>query len=87
MTTPRTDQRPALPALTGLRFVAAVQVVLFHTRSAAPGLQRSSFLDPFGGGYSGVSLFFVLSGFILAYNYLTPDGNGVRSVCVDRCLL
>ncbi|MBC7842682.1 MAG: acyltransferase [Gemmatimonadaceae bacterium] len=74
------DQRPALPALTGLRFVAAVQVVLFHTRSAAPGLQRASFLDPFGGGYSGVSLFFVLSGFILAYNYLTPDGNGVRSV-------
>ena len=74
------DQRPALPALTGLRFVAAVQVVLFHTRSAAPGLQRSSFLDPFGGGYSGVSLFFVLSGFILAYNYLTPDGTGVRSV-------
>lgn len=72
--------RPALPALTGLRFIAAVQVVMFHTRSAAPGLQRASFLDPFGGGYSGVSLFFVLSGFILAYNYLTPDGNGVRSV-------
>jgi peptidoglycan/LPS O-acetylase OafA/YrhL len=65
-------RRPDLPALTGLRFLAAAAVVLFHYRS-----QISELLPPFGAlepitaaGYLGVDLFFVLSGFILTYNYL-----------------
>jgi peptidoglycan/LPS O-acetylase OafA/YrhL len=51
---------PARPihALTGLRFVAALLVFLHH---AAP----SCFYE----GFSGVTFFFVLSGFILTYNY------------------
>jgi peptidoglycan/LPS O-acetylase OafA/YrhL len=60
---------PALRALTSLRFFAAMHVVLYHlstehTYKAVPLLGR--FLM---SGYTGVSLFFVLSGFILAYNY------------------
>ena len=60
---------PPLPALTGLRFVAALYVVLFHTaqplaRGAPPGVR--TFL---AGGYVSVGLFFVLSGFILVWAY------------------
>ena len=66
--------RPHLPALTGLRFVAAMHVVLFHTAmpylAGAPGWLRGFV----GNGFVGVSLFFVLSGFILAYNYLDGEG-------------
>ena len=65
-------KRPSLGALTGLRFMAAAQVVLFH--SMGPRLDRmpSGVANVLGAGYTGVSLFFVLSGFVLAYNYLTP---------------
>jgi peptidoglycan/LPS O-acetylase OafA/YrhL len=63
-----------LPALTGVRFFAAWYVVLFH---AYPGFVRryplpravETFLSH---GYLAVGLFFLLSGFILAYTY---DGN------------
>jgi peptidoglycan/LPS O-acetylase OafA/YrhL len=72
--------RPALPALTGLRFVAAAIVVMYHARAMIPAFRTNPWLTFFGAGYTGVSLFFVLSGFVLTYNYLTPDGTGVRSV-------
>ena len=56
-----------IPALTGLRAVAAWLVFVHHFN---PFLPKSSFL--FGlaqQGYTGVSLFFVLSGFLLSYRY------------------
>jgi peptidoglycan/LPS O-acetylase OafA/YrhL len=63
------QNRAHLPALTGLRFVAAVQVLLYHTLPhTAPGTP-AWVRALVGHGYVGVSLFFVLSGFILAYNY------------------
>jgi peptidoglycan/LPS O-acetylase OafA/YrhL len=66
------DPRPPLRALTGLRFVAALQVLLYHVyapgSAGAPGWVRALV----GSGYVGVGLFFVLSGFVLAYNYLQP---------------
>lgn len=65
------ERRKPLPALTGIRFFAAYYVVLFHagsgyfSRHGAPKL-----IDRFlGNGYLAVSLFFLLSGFILAYTY------------------
>ena len=66
-----TSRRPALPALTGLRALAAAWVVLFHYRddllALVPGLAP---LDTFmRAGYLGVDLFFPLSGFVLAYTY------------------
>ena len=80
-------KRPALPALTGLRFVAAAQVVGFHVHAIVPAVGEMPLLSFLGAGYSGVSLFFVLSGFVLAYNYLTPDRVGfgdVRDFLVAR---
>ena len=60
-----------LPALTGIRFFAAFYVVLSHALSwlsahfALPGWLRI-FLS---NGQLAVALFFILSGFILAYTY------------------
>ena len=59
------------PALTGLRFFAATAVLLFHfgagflERVHAPALAVNFVRN----GFLGVSLFFVLSGFILAHTY------------------
>lgn len=62
---------PEIPALTGLRAFAALWVLLFHLWP-----QIRLFFGELGyvgifasGGYYGVDLFFVLSGFIIGYNY------------------
>lgn len=62
--------RPHLPALDGLRFVAAMHIVLFHTLHI-DGLRLVSW------GSTSTSFFFVLSGFVLAYAYTGADG-GLR---------
>jgi len=73
------SRRPDLPALTGLRAVAALLVVLFHYKYIVPGLGQSTTPGArvIQSGFVGVSLFFVLSGFILAYTYIDDDG-GLR---------
>ena len=65
------DKRSPLPALTGIRIFAAYYVVMLHTgagyfgrNGAPPAVLR--LLDK---GYLAVSLFFILSGFILVYTY------------------
>ena len=76
-------RRRDLPALTGVRFLAAWYVVLFH---AYPGLARRypipRSLETFlSNGYLAVGLFFLLSGFILAYTYdgqIDGSANRVR---------
>src|SRR6185369_9930176 len=56
------DRRPALPALTGIRFFAALGPIVWHAVNYAdhtlPVAQQ---------GYLGVDFFFLLSGFVLAY--------------------
>lgn len=65
------ERRSPLPALTGLRVLAAAWVVLFHYRADLEALAPWTLpADTFmRAGYLGVDLFFPLSGFILAYNY------------------
>jgi peptidoglycan/LPS O-acetylase OafA/YrhL len=70
---------PEIRPLTGLRIVAALLVVLFHTRGnlrgAFPDLAHAAWpvLD---SGLLGVDLFFSLSGFVLTINYV--DAVGLR---------
>jgi len=73
--TTRTLQKPPLPGLTSLRFFAAAYTLLYHTRGN---------LVWFRAGYTGVTLFFVLSGFVLAYNYPTLQPAQRRSFYIAR---
>src|SRR5262245_1529969 len=63
-------RRPALPALTSVRFLAALHVVVYHFFLVFPSRLPWLVAGVIGAGYTGVSFFFVLSGFVLAYNYL-----------------
>lgn len=67
-----------LPALTGLRFLAASAVLISHFDHRSLISVPSALIDYLDGGRTAVSLFFVLSGFILAYNYVDLSGKGDR---------
>jgi peptidoglycan/LPS O-acetylase OafA/YrhL len=63
---PRKPSRSRLPSLTGLRIFGSVAVVLCHVGNGfanAPSLKVAE-----AYGYVGVSFFFMLSGFVLAWS-------------------
>lgn len=62
--------RPHLRALTGMRFLAAMHVVLFHYAQPHLADWPEWVRNIAGRGYVAVALFFILSGFILSYSYL-----------------
>jgi peptidoglycan/LPS O-acetylase OafA/YrhL len=70
---PTDERRRYVAALTGLRGVAAVMVFLFHYAWFHPGIRLDLAVPligpvlhtPFGFGFAGVDIFFVLSGFLL----------------------
>ena len=64
-----TQANGIVPALTSIRFLAALTVVLSHYRELELLNTPVSFFHFVDGGRSAVSLFFVLSGFILTYTY------------------
>jgi peptidoglycan/LPS O-acetylase OafA/YrhL len=61
------ESRRHLLALTGIRFFAAFHVVLYHAMPKRPLPWLVS--GVLNTGYVAVNLFFMLSGFILAYTY------------------
>src|SRR3954470_7804222 len=67
------DTNAEIGALTGLRAIAALWVLACHTSvfmRASPHLTIRAIVRAIGvGGYLGVDIFFVLSGFVLAYTY------------------
>jgi peptidoglycan/LPS O-acetylase OafA/YrhL len=70
-------RKPALPGLTGIRTLLALTILLFHFTPAGlrweahPWISLYPIVDI---GYVFVSFFFLISGFILAYNYADRPG-------------
>ena len=97
---PDTGGRAAvdLPALTGLRFIAALAVFLYHSSMNYSPIPPFKPVNPFADqetgmayadalrnmGYIGVSFFFVLSGFVLTWS--SRPGERARSFVRRRLL-
>ncbi|MBN1377941.1 MAG: acyltransferase [Gammaproteobacteria bacterium] len=78
-----------LPALSGIRFFAIFPIFVYHLWSVYEAEKQPPFgnllisfksmpkvlVDFFSHGYLSLSFFFVLSGFILAYHYWSPEGS------------
>jgi peptidoglycan/LPS O-acetylase OafA/YrhL len=59
-----------LPALTSLRGIAAMWVVLYHySAQCFPNLDPAGYTHLFHKGYLAVDLFFMLSGFVMTHVY------------------
>jgi peptidoglycan/LPS O-acetylase OafA/YrhL len=67
--------------LTGIRFIAAAWVLLYHLQGPMNqlGLLFAGFADVLRVGRLGVDLFFALSGFILTHTYLHRLGPALKS--------
>jgi peptidoglycan/LPS O-acetylase OafA/YrhL len=63
------EPRADLPALTGMRGVAAWFVVFYHIRLSLAAALPPEAIAVFAKGYLAVDLFFMLSGFVLWLNY------------------
>lgn len=76
-------QKQEIEALTGLRLFAALWVFLYHVgwvflKDLFPAFWSDYYRLLFQGGGMGVDLFFVLSGFIIAYHYSDHFAPGQR---------
>lgn len=77
-------RKQELAALTGIRFYAAFFVFLSHVMMI-PGMERLGGQRlVFNAGVVAVSFFFVLSGFILTYNYAQIFREGVSAAAYRR---
>src|SRR3712207_2880383 len=78
-TTASTAEAPrvALPSLTGMRFVAAFMVFCGHAMAenlfGDDSVNRALVNPALAGSFTGVSFFFVLSGFVLTWSARDDD--------------
>jgi len=73
-----------IPALTGIRFIAAASVALSHGGSVfLEGTNLTLDISIGTLGLLGMSVFFVLSGFVIQYNYGTTIADSPRKAIPD----
>lgn len=78
------DKPPQIPALTGLRFFAAFFILFAHASDWIAQFQNSDIRQNFSFlAMYGMPLFFVLSGFVIHYNYgkLFTSRSATRATC------
>jgi peptidoglycan/LPS O-acetylase OafA/YrhL len=72
------------PALTGIRYIAAFMVCLFHSNpfsEARFGITIHNFFNEF---HVGVTFFFVLSGFLIAIRYYNEPSINFKKYFINR---
>ncbi|WP_213776706.1 acyltransferase [Caballeronia sp. dw_276] len=75
-------RRPLIPALTGIRFLAALSVALYHLSDKVAASLGISSLHFYENAGDPVELFFILSGFILTYTH--PEVNGAERPAIRQ---
>lgn len=73
-----------LPALTGVRAIAVVMVFVHHHGPSVHWLEQPFVQAAIGQLYTGVTLFFVLSGFLITYRYFDLPGTSVKCFLARR---
>ena len=53
------------PEIDGLRAIAVLSVIIYHGQKYTHSLSKSIFGDNFLGGFIGVDIFFVISGYLI----------------------
>lgn len=76
-------QESEILSLTGLRFIAAFYVFLFHMQIRWPITNIPVLKSVFEQGAIGMSVFFMLSGFLLGYRYVGSNGT-IRNYLINR---
>jgi len=75
-------RRPLIPALTGVRFLAALSVALYHLSDRVAATSGIPTLHFYKNAGDPVELFFILSGFILTYTH--PEVNGAERPAIRQ---
>lgn len=76
-----TMDKPQVNFIQALRAVAALMVLVWHFRSSVTGEFEASALNIFfANGFSGVDIFFVISGFIMIYSTGDKPGGAMSAV-------
>jgi peptidoglycan/LPS O-acetylase OafA/YrhL len=87
---PHNPSKRHLPALDGVRAIAIVMVIIYHSVTGSPGMTPAQllFLRVAGQGWMGVDLFFVLSGFLITGILLDirNPGHALRNFYARRAL-
>jgi peptidoglycan/LPS O-acetylase OafA/YrhL len=72
------------PALTGIRAIAAYMVYIVHTDPFSEAKFGQNVFDFFDEFHVGVTIFFVLSGFLITYNYFDQEKLNFRNYFTNR---
>ena len=78
------ERREYFPALTGLRAVAAAMVVLHHFNPINPARFGWRVHGLVAELHIGVTVFFVLSGFLIGYRYVGGSPVALRTYFANR---